>query len=137
MGTNQLIKMDYIGAVQEQKLIYGWEYRGEYIDERAGKTVFVFVPGGDSGGKTIPTARIVVPGEADVYLQMKTGVIDVAVTGRRLYAFTETQVHVYDLKGKYIATRDLPFAVHTFSLLPGGEEMLCATNEAVYLVTLP
>ena len=122
IGTNQAVLMDYIGTVQKQELVYGWEYRDAYESNHT--MTMLFIPGGEANER-IATARLLTLDGNDIYVQNK------------LYAYTTNQVRTFSLSGSKQKDYTLPFTATSFVPLPTGQHALAFEGEKAYVISLP
>ena len=134
VGTNQAVLMDYVGTVQQQELVYGWEYRDSYASNNV--TTLLFVPGGE-GNQNIATARLLTLDNNDIYVQMPTGTLQVSLGRNKLYAYTANQVRTFSLNGNQQRDYALSITATSFVPLPTGQHALAFENEKAYVISLP
>lgn len=137
VGTNQIIQMDYIGTRMNEKLIYGWEY-ADALTSRNNTPTILMVPGGErSGQQMISTARVLVLGASDVFVQMPSATIEVSLGSDKLYAYTANMIRTISLSGETLSERALPFEATGFVPLSTKKHALAFAGETVYMINLP
>ncbi len=137
VGTNHLMKMDYIGNKQSEKLIYGWEYADSYIDKNE-NTRILFVPGGENTGQAnISNIRYVEPDQKDLFIQMPSSTIGVSLGKDKIYAFTPTMIRTYNSDGTATGDYEVPVTAEKYEPLPSKQHALLFSQDKVYIITLP
>lgn len=137
IGTNHLIKMDYIGAKESEKLIYGWEYTDSYVDKNE-KVRVLFVPGGeDAGQKNISNVRYVEPGDKDIFVQMPSSTIKASLGRDKFYAFTPTMIRTFGADGSATGDYQVPIQAEKYEPLPSKQHALLFAEGKVYIISLP
>lgn len=137
VGTNHLIKMDYIGAKESEKLIYGWEYTDSYTDKNENVRI-LYIPGGeDAGQKNISNVRYVESGGKDLFVQMPSSTIKASLGKDKFYAFTPNLIRTYNSEGATTGNYDVPITAEKYEPLPSKQHALLFSQGKVYIISLP
>ena len=137
VGTNHIIKTDYLGKKLYEKLIYGWIYVDSYIAEN-GNPVMLFKLGGEAANTDqIFTIRVVSEDSADVYMKMPLTSVQVAIGNEKIYVFSKEETKIFDFSGKLI--REQKFANHVtkIEVLPDTAHAIAFSGNRAFLITLP
>ena len=137
IGSTYLQEMGYLGEVNQQKLIYGWNYAGIHVTD-GGKATVAFIPGGTfAEAEGITTVRLCTFGENDVYLQMKPDVSDVFLKNGKLFSISDDILYVYSLGGTLQNSYALPFVPKDILVLADANYAALTGEDGVYLLKLP
>ena len=137
VGTNHLIKMDYIGAKESKKLIYGWEYTDSYTDKNENVRI-LYIPGGeDAGQKNISNVRYVESGGKDLFVQMPSSTIKASLGKDKFYSFTPNLIRTYNSDGATIGNYEVPITAEKYEPLPSKQHALLFSQDKVYIISLP
>lgn len=142
VGTNQIMKYDYTGALKSSHLIYGWRYTDNVLlDEDS--VCILLVPGGDTANESfVSTARLHIPEQPDVSIQLEAGTKQAVLGSNRVYTYTVNKMTVYDFEGNRL--RELPSnygeaMINRVIKAPDngkGTRVLVLTDDGVYSVKL-
>lgn len=143
VGTNQIMKYDYTGALKSSHLIYGWRYVDNVLVDEDGVCILL-VPGGDTATESfISTARLHIPDQPDVSIQLEAGTKQVVLGSSRVYSFTLNKMTVYDFDGNRLGEYPSNYGEATINRVIKAPDVgkttraLVVTNEGVYSARLP
>lgn len=132
-GTNSIVSYTKASQKEKDALYYGWAPWSVY--QTSEDVIFACAPIG--GGKDIPMARLYFTDLSERTISLPQGVLSIAVSGTRLYAFTDSEVYVYNhADGSLVRTDKTNVTLSAAKQVSNGYALVWDVQKKAYIMKL-
>ena len=138
LGSTHVMCYDYKGDPLSSQLIYGWTVEDAQLDKN-GKPILVLTPPSKESSNTFsyPMARLIFYGTNETLLHLPPECFRVLLGDNRIYGFTPTAVHVYNVDGQEDTSYPLGITIDRVGRPYSDSHILVFSSQECFLVPLP